>query len=216
LLAPRPTLTLEDQVSVFISPRGRVATHFSRLLRHAWVTVGLFLFPGHHTDKSLQLDTWNFEWYSWRSLVWSVLYVENEHCSEGLSSLLCFLKLNNVLWDWMHQAQCRLQYQALVSTVMNLSVPRKPGGFFTRQAWQDGLYIVGVVTVIYIVQNLKFCSRYFQRYDALSTSLVTCCHTGEFLWMELWSWCGRKLSLTFLWYFAWRGRRKWKKKKKKS
>jgi hypothetical protein len=27
-----------DQASVFISPRGRVATHFSRLLRHAWVT----------------------------------------------------------------------------------------------------------------------------------------------------------------------------------
>jgi hypothetical protein len=26
-----------------------VATHFSRLLRHAWVTVGLFLFPGQHT-----------------------------------------------------------------------------------------------------------------------------------------------------------------------
>jgi hypothetical protein len=26
-----------------------VANHFSRLLRHAWVTVGLFLFPGHHT-----------------------------------------------------------------------------------------------------------------------------------------------------------------------
>jgi hypothetical protein len=26
-----------------------VATHFSRLLRHAWFTVGLFLFPGHHT-----------------------------------------------------------------------------------------------------------------------------------------------------------------------
>jgi len=28
-----------------------VATHFSRLLRHAWVTVGLFLFPGHHTGE---------------------------------------------------------------------------------------------------------------------------------------------------------------------
>jgi hypothetical protein len=60
LLAPRPTPTLEDQVSVFISPRGRVAqlylqapgTHFSRLLRHAWVTVGLFLFPGRHKGKS--------------------------------------------------------------------------------------------------------------------------------------------------------------------
>jgi hypothetical protein len=49
LLAPRPTPIPEDQVSVFISPRGRVATHFSRLLQHAWVTVGLFLFPGHHT-----------------------------------------------------------------------------------------------------------------------------------------------------------------------
>jgi hypothetical protein len=57
LLAPRPTPTLEDQASIFISPRSRVAqlysqapgTNFSRLLRHAWVTVGLFLFPGHHT-----------------------------------------------------------------------------------------------------------------------------------------------------------------------
>jgi hypothetical protein len=41
LLAPRPTPILEDQASVFISPRGRVATHFSRLLRHTWVMVGL-------------------------------------------------------------------------------------------------------------------------------------------------------------------------------
>jgi hypothetical protein len=32
-------------------PRGRMATHFSRLLRHAWVTVGLFLFSGHHTGN---------------------------------------------------------------------------------------------------------------------------------------------------------------------
>jgi hypothetical protein len=49
LLTPRPTPIPEDQASVFISSRGRVATHFGRLLRHAWVTVGLFLFPGHHT-----------------------------------------------------------------------------------------------------------------------------------------------------------------------
>jgi hypothetical protein len=52
LLAPRPTPIPEDQASVFISPRGRVATHFSCLLQHAWVTVGLFLFPGHHMVKS--------------------------------------------------------------------------------------------------------------------------------------------------------------------
>jgi hypothetical protein len=28
-----------------------VATQFSRLLRHAWVTVRLFLFPSHHTGN---------------------------------------------------------------------------------------------------------------------------------------------------------------------
>jgi hypothetical protein len=39
LLAPRPTPIPGDQASVFISPRARVATHFSRLLRHAWVTT---------------------------------------------------------------------------------------------------------------------------------------------------------------------------------
>jgi hypothetical protein len=26
-------------------------THFSRLLRHAWVTVGLLFNPGHHTGR---------------------------------------------------------------------------------------------------------------------------------------------------------------------
>jgi hypothetical protein len=26
-----------------------LGTHYSRLLRHAWVTVGLFFNPGHHT-----------------------------------------------------------------------------------------------------------------------------------------------------------------------
>jgi hypothetical protein len=30
-----------------------VATHFSHLLRYAWVTVGLFLFPGHHSQAIL-------------------------------------------------------------------------------------------------------------------------------------------------------------------
>jgi hypothetical protein len=33
LLAPRPTPILEDHASVFISPRDRVATHFSLI---AW------------------------------------------------------------------------------------------------------------------------------------------------------------------------------------
>jgi hypothetical protein len=57
LLVQRPTPNLEDQVSVFMTHGDRVAqlypqalgTHFSRLLRHAWFTVGLFFNPGHHT-----------------------------------------------------------------------------------------------------------------------------------------------------------------------
>jgi hypothetical protein len=37
-----------------------MATHFSRLLRHAWITVGLFLFPGHHTGDSMTTNYLNF------------------------------------------------------------------------------------------------------------------------------------------------------------
>jgi hypothetical protein len=56
---PAPTSNLEDQASVFMTPGDRVdqlypqalGTHFSRLLRQAWVifTVGLFFNPGHDT-----------------------------------------------------------------------------------------------------------------------------------------------------------------------
>jgi hypothetical protein len=58
--APRPTPNLEGQVSIIISPGDWVAqlypqassTHFSRLLQHAWATVGLFFSPfttwGHY------------------------------------------------------------------------------------------------------------------------------------------------------------------------
>jgi hypothetical protein len=60
LLAPRPTPIPEDQASVFISPRGRVATHFSRPLRHAWITVGLFLFHGHHTGNFQEVSPTKF------------------------------------------------------------------------------------------------------------------------------------------------------------
>jgi hypothetical protein len=44
LVALRQTPIPEDQASVFISPR------------HAWVTVGLFLFPGHHTGTYGDLE----------------------------------------------------------------------------------------------------------------------------------------------------------------
>jgi hypothetical protein len=59
LLVQRPTPNLEDQASVFMTPGDRVAqlypqalgTHFSRLIRHAWVTVGLFFNPSHGTGS---------------------------------------------------------------------------------------------------------------------------------------------------------------------
>jgi hypothetical protein len=60
LLAPCPTPNLEGQASVCMTPGDRVAqlypqapgTHFSRLLRHAWVTVGLFLFPATTREET--------------------------------------------------------------------------------------------------------------------------------------------------------------------
>jgi hypothetical protein len=40
-----------------------LGTHFSRLLRHAWVTVGLFFNPGHHTgllrNTRLHYQVWH-------------------------------------------------------------------------------------------------------------------------------------------------------------
>jgi hypothetical protein len=33
-----------------------LGTHFSRLLRHEWVTVGLFFNPGHHTGGFKELQ----------------------------------------------------------------------------------------------------------------------------------------------------------------
>jgi hypothetical protein len=69
LWAPRPTPNLEDQASVFISPRGRVAqlyspapgTYFRHLLWLALVMVGLFLFPSHHTGNRSHIPWDNIE-----------------------------------------------------------------------------------------------------------------------------------------------------------
>jgi hypothetical protein len=89
LLAPRPTSALEDQASVFISPRDRVTqlcpqapgTQFSRLLRQAWVTVGLFLFPGHHTGKQLEI----FEEHSLTCICkWQILKFCHILCTKWL------------------------------------------------------------------------------------------------------------------------------------
>jgi hypothetical protein len=58
LSTPRQTLNLEGQASIFVTPEDRVTqlypqalgTHFSRPLRHAWATLGLFISSGHRTE----------------------------------------------------------------------------------------------------------------------------------------------------------------------
>jgi hypothetical protein len=68
LFKGRQTSNLEDQFSVFMTPRDMVAqlypqaqgTHYSRLLRYAWVTVGLFFNPCHHKVKALHYSQYIF------------------------------------------------------------------------------------------------------------------------------------------------------------
>jgi hypothetical protein len=66
-LQPPPPPNLEDQVSIFISPGpldGPVipqapSTHFSRLLRHVWATVGLFYRSTHGMIEYLIVRKWS-------------------------------------------------------------------------------------------------------------------------------------------------------------
>jgi hypothetical protein len=61
IVSPAPNPQPGRPASVFMTPGDRVVqlypqalgTHFSRLLRHAWVTVGLFFNPAHHKGPVL-------------------------------------------------------------------------------------------------------------------------------------------------------------------
>jgi len=77
-----------------------VATHFSRLLRHAWVTVGLFLFPGHRTGN---------RW------VYNIKIGLKETGCEDM--------------EWIHLAQNSDKWRTVVNTVMKLGVSYKCGKF---------------------------------------------------------------------------------------
>jgi hypothetical protein len=66
-----------------------LGTHFSRLLRHAWNTVGLFLFPGHHMDTIeflMFLPTWMIILDSSSTCVFNEVY-KNENYNKPLKSL---------------------------------------------------------------------------------------------------------------------------------
>jgi hypothetical protein len=60
-------------------------THFSRLLRHAWVTVELFLFPGHHTGSNSMLVGLIEEllerlvWWRNPLLLWNAVFIYSAH-----------------------------------------------------------------------------------------------------------------------------------------
>jgi hypothetical protein len=59
IISPAPNPQPGGQGLRIYDPGDRVAqlypqalvTHFTRLLRHAWVTVGQFFNPGHHTGR---------------------------------------------------------------------------------------------------------------------------------------------------------------------
>jgi hypothetical protein len=116
LLAPRPTPIQEDQASVFISPRGRVATHFSPLLRHACVTVGLFLFPGHHTGRYEYSKPWKSQIshfkYSYR--IHLNIYPPNTYVKQVVA-LMRFCKQNfvRIIVSLMHAVLPSLHYYQL-------------------------------------------------------------------------------------------------------
>jgi hypothetical protein len=67
LSTPRPSPNLEDQTSVFVTPGDgmtqlypqALSTHFNRLLRHAWATLGILLFSAHHTKFVVIIATFN-------------------------------------------------------------------------------------------------------------------------------------------------------------
>jgi hypothetical protein len=79
--APHPTPNLEDQVSIFISPGDWVAqlytqapnTHFSRLLRHIWATLGVFFSPvttrGHRTPQHRKTRTHLIPWVGFETTI---------------------------------------------------------------------------------------------------------------------------------------------------
>jgi hypothetical protein len=99
IVSPRPTPNLEDQVSVFMTPGDRVAqlypqvlgTHFSRFLRRAWVTVGLFFNPGHYTGGI----------YSSCLLISSFLYSRLQFYCDAFfcDTFICFVR--NVINQWV-------------------------------------------------------------------------------------------------------------------
>jgi hypothetical protein len=110
LLAPCPILILEDHASAFISLRGRVATHFSRLLRHAWVTVGLFLFPGRHTGIVRILQKWIMKLF---------LCLSNRHAMKMCGVVLYF----HAFLKPRHQMQVKDQRNTALNPRENTAVP---------------------------------------------------------------------------------------------
>jgi hypothetical protein len=69
IVSPAPNPQPGGPGLVFMTSRDRVAqlypqalgTHFSRLLQQAWVTVGLFFNPGHHTGQVYLIITVQFQ-----------------------------------------------------------------------------------------------------------------------------------------------------------
>jgi hypothetical protein len=129
--SPTPNPHLGGPGLCIYIPRGRMATHFSRLLRHAWVTVGLFLFPGHHTGK-IKILSECLSGGTWRSMknlsrypVWEsdtgppkyesgALTIISRHSVIRVLGEICYEDVN-----WIKMAEGRLEWRTHTTTVMN-------------------------------------------------------------------------------------------------
>jgi hypothetical protein len=111
MLVQLPTTNLEDQGSVFVTPGNRVTqlypqalgTHFSRLLRHAWVTVGLVLNPGHHTGNNIISVHIIFP-STCESSSTATCISHFSHCTTCPASHIIKMNLQEVRCDLDHQA----------------------------------------------------------------------------------------------------------------
>jgi hypothetical protein len=103
LLAPRPIPIPEDQASVFISPRGRVATHFSRLLWHAWVMVIRTVNSVYSLQSSLPMIVVQWSCYLVKHLSFSFRWDFDFHIAIcmicGTSSSLFHFRLGDWFWS---------------------------------------------------------------------------------------------------------------------
>jgi hypothetical protein len=176
--------------------------HFSRLLRHAWVTVGLFLFPGHHMEGTLPLyrpmckhSNKSFELHERRwisSLAESLSASQEELCS--MNPVICLTSLLRRLRSYVQLISASVkilgQFNLLTSHIRTQWLRpfllgdwmfwerERRVSFRTKKAEQSAVVAGRLKTSTYWAQRTQFGKTQRKpRWNVWSTS--TLCHIGE-------------------------------------